>query len=61
MKGEYEVFPTSTGENKFTRGVSMPYGNTFNVMPGFDADAIKDAVEAHGPFARYDIKKSRKI
>jgi len=139
MKGEYEVFPTSSGENKFTRGVSMPYGNTFNVMPrqnvlsesgnaqllenclylaekmritaaelpeipkespqqesrkiplalqtailstgpypgndrspitasiiwqlrdlGFDADAIKDAVEGHGPFARYDDREKPK-
>jgi hypothetical protein len=139
MKGEYEIFPTSTGENKFTRGVSMPYGNTFNVMPGqnvlsesgnaqllehclylierrritatelpeipkeslqqvsrkiplalqtaifstgpypggdrspvtasiiwqlrdlgFDADAIKDTVEGHGPFARYDDREKPK-
>jgi hypothetical protein len=32
-KGEYEVFPTSVGENKLTRGISMPYGSTFNVLP----------------------------
>ena len=32
-KKDYEVFPTSAGEDKFTRAISMPYGNTFDVLP----------------------------
>src|SRR5262245_26663212 len=32
-KRDYEVFPTSAGEDKFTRAISMPYGNTFDVLP----------------------------
>jgi hypothetical protein len=29
---KYEVFPTSAGEDKFTRAISMPYGNTWDQL-----------------------------
>jgi len=32
-KKDYEVFPTSAGEDKFSRAISMPYGNMFDVLP----------------------------
>jgi hypothetical protein len=30
---KYEIFPSSAGEHKLTRGVAMPYGNTWGMMP----------------------------
>ena len=30
---KFEIFPTSTGEDKLTRAVAMPYGATWNALP----------------------------
>jgi len=42
-KKDYEVFPTSTGEDKSTRAISMPYGDRF-----VDALPEQSALAGHG-------------